>query len=105
MGRLAIAPGELGAATFREVWNGERFQTARRLFTSRTGPREVQKSICYSCPVTTTWERWRNHRLIGRDPWDFIVGHSENDTWNYFWSRRDTANRPALPGSDPFSAG
>jgi pyruvate-formate lyase-activating enzyme len=94
MGKLSIAPGELGAATFREVWNGERFQTARRLFQSRTGSPEVQKSICYNCPVTTTWERWRNHRLIGRAPWDFDVGYSENDTWNYFWSRRDKRKRP-----------
>lgn len=97
MGKLSIEPGELGATTFREVWNGERFQTARRLFSSRTGPTEVKKSICYECPVTTTWERWRNHRLIGRHPWDFVVGYSENDTWNYFWSRRDAVNRPSVP--------
>jgi pyruvate-formate lyase-activating enzyme len=104
MGKLSIEPGELGAKTFREVWNGERFQTARRLFSSRTGPREVQKSICYSCPVTTTWERWRNHRLIGKHPWDFVVGYSENDTWNYFWSRRAAASRPSLPKPDETTA-
>jgi MoaA/NifB/PqqE/SkfB family radical SAM enzyme len=99
MGKLAIQPGELGAKTFREVWNGERFQTARRLFSSRTGPAEVQKTICYDCPSTTMWERWRNHLLIGRHPLDFVVGHTENDVWNYFWSRRDPARRPSVPSS------
>jgi MoaA/NifB/PqqE/SkfB family radical SAM enzyme len=101
MGKLAIEPGELGAKTFREVWNSERFLTARRLFASRTGPTEVQKSICFECPSTTMYERWRNHLAIGRHPMDFEVGYSENDVWNYFWSRRDPAKRPPLPVSSP----
>ena len=42
---------------------------------------------------------WRNDRLIGRPPWEFVAGYSENDTWNYFWSRRDPAKRPAPPGT------
>lgn len=97
MGKLALTPGDLGAATFFEVWNGPRFQEARRLFRSRTGPSEVQKSICFDCPVTVTYERWRNHRLIGRPPEAFDPGYTENDTWNYFWSRRSRDKRPSLP--------
>jgi pyruvate-formate lyase-activating enzyme len=96
MGRISVAPGDLGAQTFHEVWNGPRFQAARSLFRSRTGPEELQKTICFNCPVTVTYERWRNHQIVGLPPQSFVAGYTENDTWNYFWSRRAKGKRPAL---------
>jgi organic radical activating enzyme len=97
MGRLAISPDEIGPQTFHEIWNGPRFQTARGLFHNRNGSAEVQRSICFDCPQTVAWERWRNHRLVGRSPLEFSAGYTENDTWNFFWGRRHRRSRTALP--------
>jgi MoaA/NifB/PqqE/SkfB family radical SAM enzyme len=88
MGRLSPAAGEPGAATFAEVWNGPRFREARRLFRSRTGSAETQETICYQCPVTIIWERWKAHRAAGEDPRRFDPGCTPNDNFNYFWNRR-----------------
>jgi hypothetical protein len=93
MGRLAIAPGELGAATrFAEIWNGDRFRTARALFRERSGGADARALACFECPVTKTWERWGVHRARGGTLADFDPGYGTNDCFNYFWDRR-----PARP--------
>ena len=59
MGRIA-ADGGSGAATFREVWNGERFRLARRLFAHYEASPEEQQHICYGCPARIDY-----HHFIG----------------------------------------
>ncbi len=108
IGRLAVKPEELGAATFREVWNNDKFRTARRLFRSRTGSEETQRSICFDCPVTVIWDNWKKHRAAGGTAETFQVGYTTNDCFNYFFSRRPskpsvgegTRRLPAAVGSD-----
>lgn len=94
MGRIAVRPGEPGAATFREVWNGPRYQTARRFFRDRETTGAERERICHDCPNTIMWERLRNHIAAGSSADRFDVGYGTNDIWNYFWNRRPS-NRPA----------
>ncbi len=92
MGRLSTGPGDTGARTFREVWNGARFQEARRLYRKRSNtPEEVRSRICYECPSTLVWERWKNHLQEGLCPNAFRSGFTFNDSFNYFWNRRPKA--------------
>jgi organic radical activating enzyme len=88
VGRLSVKPGDGGAATFREVWNGERFQAARRLYHSRSGPAEVRESICYDCPQTVIYEDLQQHLAQGGLGGDFVPRFTINDIFNYFWTRR-----------------
>lgn len=88
LGRLNVKPDELGAATFREVWNNPKFREARGLYRSRTGSAETQRSICFDCPATVIWENWKKHRAAGGTAETFQVGYSTNDCFNYFFDRR-----------------
>ena len=92
MGKLAVKPDELGSATFREVWNGSRFQEARRLYRTRTGPEATRRTICFDCPKTRIWENWKRHLAAGGTRESFEVGYGTNDGFNYFFNRR-----PATP--------
>jgi hypothetical protein len=88
MGRLALDPSELGANTFRAVWNGTRFRTARGFYRARHGTPEDQQHICFDCPNTIMFDRWRRHRAGGGSREAFDPGYSLNGIWNYFWDRR-----------------
>src|SRR6185295_14652516 len=88
MGRVAIRTGGPGAATFREVWNGKRYQMARRLFLDRSATDAESEYVCRDCPSMLAWERFRNHVDAGRSASDFHVGYDTNQMWNYFWNRR-----------------
>jgi MoaA/NifB/PqqE/SkfB family radical SAM enzyme len=98
MGRIGVRPEDLGAASFREVWNGPRFQTARRLYRERIGDDETRRLICFDCPQTIIWENWQRHRRGGRPPQSFRVGYSTNECFNYFWSRRSLAGATPVAG-------
>jgi organic radical activating enzyme len=92
LGQLALEPGSPGAPTFREVWNGPRYQAARRFFHARSGTPEERQLVCFDCPNTTLYERWRRHEAAGGRPEAFDVGFTTNDGWNYFWNRRPTVS-------------
>ncbi len=100
VGRLSVKPGDGGAASFREIWNGEKFQAARRLYHSRSGPPEVQQSICHDCPQTIIWEDLKTHLANGGTGGDFVSRFSANDYFNYFWSRRPQRGQ-APPAAEP----
>ena len=86
MGRLAT-PGAAGAASFHEVWNGERFRQAREMYHSREAS-PAKDAVCYDCPMTVMWSRWQAHQVAGHDPAAFDPGFTPNDSFNYFWNRR-----------------
>jgi pyruvate-formate lyase-activating enzyme len=83
-----LDPDTFGAAGFHAVWNNERFQLARRFFHAREGTDVERQHVCFDCPATIGWERWRAHRAAGRDDNTFTCGFTTNDAWNYFWNRR-----------------
>lgn len=87
MGRLAMAPGDGGAASVAAVWNGARYLTARRLFTNREAPATDPDHPCVECPNTVAWDRWRRHEAQGGTTETFALGYGTNDAWNYFWRR------------------
>lgn len=61
---------------------------AERLWTRIAGSPEVRQSICFYCPQTILWERWKNHLAGGGSRESFVPDHSANDSFNYFWNRR-----------------
>ncbi len=87
-----------GARAFRAVWNGPRFQTARRFYTRRPAAdalsAEDRAHICYECPATVMWDRWRQHAGGGGTRATFDPGFRTNDGFNYFWGRRPEGARP-----------
>jgi pyruvate-formate lyase-activating enzyme len=87
MGQLRLADTTAGAQTFAEVWNAERFQQARAMYRSRTAA-AVKNHVCYACPATIVWDRWKEYRAHGGDPSTFDPGFTMNDSFNYFWNRR-----------------
>lgn len=87
MGRLAATPGELGAVRFRDVWNGPRFTAARQFYRRREGDAAARGHICFDCPNTQMWERWKAHRAGGGARDTFDIGYTLNGIWNYFWTR------------------
>jgi MoaA/NifB/PqqE/SkfB family radical SAM enzyme len=91
MGRLAPDGSGFGA-----IWNGPRFQAARRLFrTAATAP-EARDLICADCPVTVEWRRWRQHIAAGGMRTVFRPTIGGNERYNYFWDRR-----PKRAGASP----
>jgi pyruvate-formate lyase-activating enzyme len=95
LGHLAVRPGDLGAATFREVWNGPRFRTARGFYSSRTGSDDDRALVCFDCPNTHLYYDWVGHKLAGGTRENFHGAYGTNNVWNYFWNRRPAAARPA----------
>ncbi len=98
-GQLSTEPGDGGAASFTEVWNGARFTMARRFFRDRRGTPDERADVCFDCPVTVNWERYRRHRAAGGLETAFRSNFTASDTFNYFWNRQprrlDTAARAA----------
>lgn len=87
MGRIA-ADGRPGAATFREVWNGERFRLARRFFRTHDASREEQQHICFNCPAKVDYEEYIAHRMLGGMRAQWQPRFTGNQRYNYFWNRR-----------------
>jgi MoaA/NifB/PqqE/SkfB family radical SAM enzyme len=75
-------------ARFHDVWNSERFRTARGLFRAREGDAAARRLACFECPNTRNWERWKAHRAGGGTEATYRPDFTMNDVVNYFWSRR-----------------
>jgi hypothetical protein len=90
MGRLTMTAGDGGATSVAAVWNGDRYLTARRLFTNREAPATDPDHPCVECPNTVAWDRWRRHEAAGGAADTFALGYGTNDAWNYFWRRVPT---------------
>lgn len=88
MAKLAVRPGELGAASFREVWNSPRYVAARRFYRRREGSTAERAMACFDCPHTVIYENWQRHVAGGGTAETFDVGYTTGDAWNYFWKRR-----------------
>src|SRR5262245_9683178 len=95
MDRVSAEVGRSGATTFRDVWNGERFQAARGFYRRRDGSPQARAHVCHDCPNTVPHEQWREHRAAGGDARSFQVGFTMNDVVNYFWNRRPGRRQPA----------
>jgi len=93
MGRLAV-DGRPGAATFGEVWNGQRLRAARGFFRHQTGA-DGGDHICASCPAVSDWHRFVYHVTTGAEPAAWRPQYTGNDRYNYFWSRRTRPRPPA----------
>jgi organic radical activating enzyme len=88
VGQLAAAPADEGSPTFREIWNGPALRRARALYTARQGDEAARRSICFDCPQTVIWDRWRHHWAGGGSPETFEPGYGVNDIFMHFWNRR-----------------
>lgn len=84
MGSLMHDPG----ASFRDIWNGERFRLARRFYRHRDGTDEERRQICFDCPHTIDHAHYRAHVHNGgtRAQWSPTI--TSNNRYNYFWNRR-----------------
>src|SRR6185295_983819 len=99
MGRIAVAPGELESARFRDVWNSPRFQSARRFYRRREGDAAEREHICFECPNTRMWERWKTHHAAGGTRDTFDTGYTLNGIYTYFWDRARAGTTRALTGT------
>lgn len=97
MGRLTMVPGDGGAPSVAAAWNGERYRTARRLFTKRETPAHDPDHPCLECPNTVTWDRWNAHKRAGGTTDDFDLGYNTHDAWNHFWRRAERIGRAPAP--------
>ncbi len=95
----AVPASALATASFRDVWNNPDFQSARRMFADRPGGAGRGDLVCYDCPVTATWRRYREHVSEGRPASAFAVDEAFNGGFNYFFSRRParTAKEDLIP--------
>lgn len=82
-----LTPGRTPAA-FRDIWNGDRFQLARRFYGRREGTDTERQHICFGCPHTIDHEHYRSHVQNGgtRAQWSPTI--NSNRRYNYFWNRR-----------------
>jgi len=81
--------GSVADRSFKEVWNNQSFQQARRLYRTRGNASEsLRRLICYDCPQTVMWERYEQHRAHGLGKASFAPGYNANDGFNYFFNRR-----------------
>jgi len=90
MGALSVRPGDLGARSFREVWNGPAFRGARAFYRERVESPENRHAICFDCPQTVVWHDFRRHVAAGGVPEEYKLQFSANDGYNFFWNRRPT---------------
>ena len=72
---------------FKEVWNNERFQEARRLYQSR-GTSTDHDLICYNCPATLNFQQYQQHRKSGEPTASFRPTLGVSAGFNYFFNRR-----------------
>lgn len=80
--------GSVSGMSFKEVWNNENFQEARKLFKSRHGSEKGKSLICYDCPMTVSWEDLRQHLAKGFHKAGFVPRFTGNDGFNFFFERR-----------------
>jgi len=80
--------GSVAEMSFKEVWNNENFQEARKLFKSRHGSEKGKRLICYDCPVTISWKEYRQHLAEGFSRVSFVPRFDGNDGFNFFFRRR-----------------
>lgn len=98
MGRLAVQSSDLGAASFRAVWNGEGFRRSRRMYQARgQTPESDRGMVCYDCPQTVVWDRYKQHLAAGGSPATFEPGFSTNDSFNFFLQRRPKGGADTPP--------
>jgi hypothetical protein len=79
--------GHLDGRSFRAVWNGARFQAARRLYQRRPPVEHTPRVICAGCPQTTLWHDYRDHRGAGGSDATFRPALTAHMGWNYFFDR------------------
>lgn len=85
--------GSVADSTFKDVWNNERFQEARRLFRTREGASEFAKGlICHDCPYTLVWEDYKGHCAKRLPKKAFEPRLTTNDWFNYFFQKRRLVN-------------
>jgi MoaA/NifB/PqqE/SkfB family radical SAM enzyme len=96
-GRIKIEASDFGSERFRDVWNNWSYRESRRLFTERTGSKAVQRLICFDCPVTVMWERYKAHAAAGGDPVTFDGGYSFNDGFMFFYERKNLWSKAEVP--------
>jgi len=81
--------GSVADGSFKDVWNNEIFRQARSLYRTRQkAPESARRLICYDCPQTVMWERYRQHLAQGIGRASFVPGFNANDGFNYFFNRR-----------------
>ncbi len=88
----AVTRSELEGRTFREVWNNDRFVKSREMFVSRDKAAPAKDLVCYDCPITVNWDRLKKHAATGGTRATFENEYVFNDGWNYFFSRKPTAD-------------
>ena len=92
---MSVPLSELASSSFREIWNNEQFRAARALFRDRARASALAKSlICYDCPVTVGFERYRQHRAQGLPQDRFESGFNPVDGFNYFFDRKPARAQP-----------
>ena len=84
MGRMATH-GRTGSSSFREVWNGAAFQTARRLFRGRNIGAERDPRICTDCSVRVDFVNYVDHHDAGHPAESFRRKRQDHENFNYFW--------------------
>jgi MoaA/NifB/PqqE/SkfB family radical SAM enzyme len=89
--------GSVNEMSFKQVWNNENFQEARKLFRSRQGSEKGKNLICYNCPETLTREDYLQHLAQGRDRMSFRPRFTANDGFNFFFKRRTAG--PHVPNA------
>ena len=87
--------GRLDGRPFRAVWNGARFQSARRLYGRRPRKDHSADPICAGCPQTTLWHDYRDHRSAGGIEATFRPTLTAHAGWNYFFAR--AGSEPSNP--------
>jgi MoaA/NifB/PqqE/SkfB family radical SAM enzyme len=88
--------GRLDGRSFRAVWNGARFQAARRLYRRRPPAEHNARLICASCPQTTLWHDYLDHRGAGGSEAAFRPALTAHMGWNYFFARIPPAPAAAV---------
>jgi len=88
LGRLDLTPANLNGRTFREIWNGPHFESARRLFADGRAQGGGVRTACDGCPVTIEWHDWRRHQARGGTRETFRARRTQQDLINFFWNRR-----------------
>jgi MoaA/NifB/PqqE/SkfB family radical SAM enzyme len=97
MGQLAVRAGDVGEQSFAEIWNGERFRTARGFYRRYEAGGEAAKRICFACPATKAWDKWIRHQAAGGGPSTFDPGYTPNEAFNFFFDRRPDRTTARVP--------
>jgi len=79
-----VSADDLGRKSFRDIWNGDNFVRARRLFDAHDGDAETRKLVCFDCPETLDFDRWK--QAIRTQSKDFRRT-SSNAMYNFFLNR------------------